>query len=181
MSDSISDQPLDYERIRATVEKRLEPQRRLRQHWLWLILNFILWFILNLVLYSLQSPLLGFAKDILATTYDETGKVLSSQVLGTMWQAYPLTIAFTALWFFILVVMGINLFAAGRHERRVQQAITHEVELEKMRLQLELERLRQSTGDVEKAKRTLKLSDDGELVYDDDHQGTLSQTASTRK
>ncbi len=87
-----------------------------------------------------------------------------------VWQPYASVSLLSWVWLLLLIFHGLTVWMAFARERTVQREIERELELEKMRLQLELARLNKSDvmdSEQEKPKRVTGLSDDGELVLED--------------
>jgi hypothetical protein len=84
-----------------------------------------------------------------------------------MWQPYPLVALLSLIWFVLVILHIINIWAAFGRERVIQHEMDREMELEKLRLQLalgEVHRPDVPDDEREKPKRVAGLSDDGELV-----------------
>ena len=81
------------------------------------------------------------------------------------------------IWLIALVYYALNLWADFRREGFIQREMNKEAELERLRLSIVLARFGESVDDPlsqtlqrksEKPKRTLSLSDDGELIANDE-------------
>ncbi len=73
-------------------------------------------------------------------------------------------------WFALIVVHVIITWMAFGRERMIQREVNREMELEKMRLQIELTRARgldSEPDELEKPKRGVSLTDDGELHFEE--------------
>ena len=171
----MSDNLIDHETVRARVEKRLEPRLKLLRRRAWLIAHFVIFLAGMLIIYSTE-----FGKSIFywSSSYtipasrflDADGKPfeIAAQTVWTS-QPYPATNLLTVLWFLAIVIYALNLWSAFSRERAIQREVDREMELEKMRMQLELGGAGRASGnepDAEKPKRVARLSDDGELLYE---------------
>lgn len=165
----------DYETIRQRVEKRLEPQKKLRRMWLWFFANVGL-FVGYLALLSADPNNSIFVKVIKETgTYFDPATNKTETLTYTSYQTYPLVVLISVVWFFLLLAHFIQVISAYRHERRIQREVEREMNLEMERLRLQVELLKHGRGDAvdddlyaaEKAKRTIQLSDDGELITEE--------------
>jgi hypothetical protein len=165
----------DYDDIRRRAEKRLEPLKRL-----W---RLRLWFFLNVGLAFGAIALINSSRDssIFWQVTTETGSYVNEitrqteSYSFTTYEIYPLVIFIQIVWFFLLIAHAMHIWSAYRHERAIQREVEREtaLELERLRLQVELARYGQR-GDLydadsdpdaqEKVKRTVRLSDDGELL-----------------
>jgi len=174
----MADQYLDHESVRARVEQRLAPRIRLLRRRFWLFAHIVIFIATILAIYSggnhENSPLY-----FLADTYTmparsfsgPTGDVINiaAQTFES-WQPYPLVTFLSLVWFIVLILHIVNIWAAFGRERLIQREMDREMELEKMRLQLALAGVNgRDIPDVEleKPKRVANLSDDGELVFED--------------
>ncbi len=157
-----SDRPLDYDELRARALKRIAPQMHVRRLRLLFLLNVFAFVVVNLLGFSVSgSP---FLEMLQRTAQDFNG----TSFTYTYPQPYPLAIAFAAGWFIFLIGQFLWVQMVAGREKLVPREMEREIELERKRLDLEL--LRAHAGpagdEPEKAKRMIRLSDDGELLSD---------------
>ncbi len=152
---------LDQDEIRARVQRQLAPQLRMRRQRLLAFAHFVTFVIVNAVFYS-YGALVFDVEQTLHPTYDP---VLN----GFMVPAVPVVFIISLFWLALLVVHIISFFARSGRERLIARATNHELELEKLRLQADIARHSDaSDASTEKVKRKARLSDDGELIYEDE-------------
>jgi hypothetical protein len=175
----MADQYLDHESVRARVEQRLAPRMRLLRRRFWLFAHIVIFITTMLTIYSggnhANSPLYFLADTytIPASSFlGPTGETINiaAQTFES-WQPYPLVTFLSLVWFIVLILHIVNIWAAFGRERLIQREMDREMELEKMRLQLALAGANQRNipdTDLEKPKRVASLSDDGELIFDDE-------------
>jgi hypothetical protein len=175
----MSDRYLDHESIRARVEKRLAPRIRLLRRRFWLFAHIVIFVVTMLVIYSggnhANSPLY-----FLADTHTIPARVFPSPdgapinfpaQTFEVWQPYPLVTFLSLVWFVVVVLHIVNIWAAFSRERVIQREMDREMELEKMRLQLALANASEQNApnaEREKPKRGASLADDGELVFEEE-------------
>ena len=85
-----------------------------------------------------------------------------------LYEMWPLVSLLALVWPLALLFHLLFYWSKSRHERMIQKEMGSELELEKIRLQIELERARQGLP-LEKLKRYYALTDDAELIEDDEH------------
>ncbi len=153
----MSDSGLDYDKIRERAEKRVKMQQEFKLHLIvYVVVNLFLWF-LWLFIPSVLSGL------------DITGRFAS--ILQFPW---PLLVMLC--WGVGLVIHGVVVhFEAGGGAEARERAVAKEVERERALRSGESTsgtRWRRAMGyedsTSEKPKRGARLSDDGELVYDEE-------------
>src|SRR5262249_3628747 len=96
---------------------------------------------------------------------------------------YFLVSLVTFMWPVLLIFYMLTYLTASRRERIIERAMERELDLEKMRLQVELAQAQNDMGidTHEKLKRTVSLSDDGELVFDEDSSAQSNSSVPERK
>jgi len=167
----MNNDPSDYQRIRAYAEERLKPMLRLRrQRTIWFI-HMLIFMVTNFLIYATaDSPLLFNIQD---HQYTDNG------AQGWFWTStpYPLTIIVSLIWFVGLIIHLFSVTVAFRDESAIQREMSKATEFEKLRLSIELARLGRTVDEPllqtsqwknEKPKRTVSLTDDGELVANDE-------------
>lgn len=162
----MSDYEIDHEIVRAHAEKRLEPRIKLwrRRRWLLvLIVGFVLFTMFVHGPYSLYGVLL----ERMGLLYwdSQLSTFVSKTLIDPMLWAAALWIA----WGLFIPMYAVSLFLAFGREGAIQREINREMELEKMRLQLQLARIRRGDTefDEEKPKHVASLSDDGEILFEE--------------
>ena len=166
----MNDEPSDYQRIRAYAEERLKPMLRLqRQRSMWFV-HMLTFMVINFLVYATaDSP-------VLFNIQDHHFTVNGAQEWFWTSTPYPLTVIVSLVWFVVLIVHLLNVTVAFRNEGAIQREMNKATELENLHLSIELARLRGSAEPLsqtsqrksEKPKRTVTLSDDGELIANDE-------------
>ncbi len=158
----MANESTDYEQIRQRVEKRLEPRLKLRRRRTWFFVHIVVFVVVTAVLYSDPAHNTALYQSIIET-YDT--------FTWTRYEPYSLAILASVLWFVALIAQGLLTWGAFQREKFIQREVDREMaqEIEKLRLQIELAKASgyvDETGaySAEKAKRTVRLSDDGELI-----------------
>jgi hypothetical protein len=145
------DEQIDYERIRARVEQRIKRRAKFYKDVVsYLTVNFILWMVWG-------WPILR----------GET----SLQSGGTPWPMFV-----TLFWGIALVSDAIKVFFDFDKDSAFDREMQREIQRERRRVYGDDEYLskpKRSDEFDEKPKReqTVRLSDDGELIYEEDDQG----------
>ena len=150
----MSDHEIDYEHVRAQTERRLAPMLRLHHR----------------------------RTRLLAYTFVYIMLILSAQ----SWLAAPYNdtiIMLISVCFALLMALTLQFIFAWRRETMMQAEMKHELEIERLRLLHGLARGTDGDGLAEKAKRSVSLSDDGELITegDDSPAESLQQRANHRE
>jgi hypothetical protein len=164
----------DYDTIRQRAEKRLEPLKKLRRLRLMFLLNLGLFIGMMFTVYSRATNSIFYQTftEIYPSIDPLTNKEYTYEYTYT--QPYPLVILISIVWFFLVLAHAIHVWSAYRHERAIQREMEREttLELERLRLQVELAKSGRLVSDeddyvAEKSKRTMRLSDDGELLSEE--------------
>ena len=146
----MNNDPSDYEQIRARTERRLSPMLKLHRRRTRLAVQFVIFcsfLLLNGLLYlSLQDHSLAMA------FLDE-------------YRWYMIFMVIWPVWLLALIIIAINLGLAFRREGFIQREMSREIDLERLRL---LREPSQADQFSEKPKRMVSLSDDGELIENDE-------------
>ncbi len=165
----MSDDPIDYERVRARTEKRLAPLLALRKRRMWLYIHIVAFVVLNGIEYSLFWSPLFF--DSVSTTHEFSGNTYTFVAHSP----YPLVILMSAIWLVALIGFAINVTTAFRREGFIQREMKDDLELERLRMMASLARGGSGVPDYidppemgEKFKRNLLLGDDGELIAEEE-------------
>ncbi len=161
----MSDFEIDHEVLRARAEKRLQPQVRLwwRRRLLYaMVLGFVLYTIFVSGPYSVYVQLLVRLRLGVWRDYDfvQTGSTDFIAIAAAIW----------VLWGLLIPVYALSVILAYGRERAIQREMNREMELETLRLQLELARARglsSEPDELEKPKRAVSLADDGELHFEE--------------
>jgi hypothetical protein len=171
----VSSNYIDYEAVRDQVQRRLAPRiRLLRRRW-WLFAHIAIFLIIMAFVHVNDHTGSLFYYSTSGTVAAQSfpgpnGSTTIPEYTYTNWQPYPLATAISAIWFIVLILHVLNIWIAFGRERLIQREMDREIELERMRLQLELAHVTgSSAGDneVEKPKRLVRLSDDGELLHEE--------------
>jgi hypothetical protein len=141
---TMSDGGLNYDKIRERAEKRVKMQQEFKLHWIiYAVVNVFLWLIWL------------FKTDLLASLG------VSGTLLSILQLPWPILVMLC--WGLGLFIHGVVVYfeaggGAEARERAVQQAIERE------------RALRYGDSALDKPKRSAHLSDDGELVYDEEDE-----------
>lgn len=163
---------IDYQRIRARTEQRIMPLLRLYRRRIWLFGHIVAFLLLNWFMYSSPWNATFFSTE-------ETSYVNFDGTSGTFTRHFPYSalLLISVIWLIALVYYALNLWADFRREGFIQREMNKEAELERLRLSIVLARFGESVDDPlsqtlqrksEKPKRTVSLSDDGELIANDE-------------
>jgi hypothetical protein len=173
----------DDDAIRARVEKRLAPLKKLRRLRLWLLLNvgMFLSFLVVSQSYRPDSSIFWEVLQKTGTHFSSTTQKWEDYTYAS-YQPYPLVVFILVAWFALVVIHAIQVWAAFRHEGAIRREMEREtnLELERLRLQVELaknQRLARGDEDdeavpLEKIKRAARLGDDGELLSEESPRAT---------
>jgi hypothetical protein len=148
----MSDGGLDYDKIRERAEKRVKIRQEFNLHLIiFVVVNLFLW-----LLWGLIPPILS-------------GMGVGSNVLSIVQFPWPLLVML--FWGLGLLIHGVVVYyeaggGAEARERAVQQAIERE------------RALRYGDSALDKPKRSAHLSDDGELIYDEDDEAEAEEKPS---
>lgn len=193
----MSDKALNYDLIRGRVLKRYDEFRKIRAR----VGRLAVYFVFVSVAASLttgaavrENPLFGYMVHNEAQVYVNNGPGGTGEIFTypayDHFIAYPLVGTILGLAIGLVFLYGVSVFLAYLRERRIQHEISKEIELEKIRLNIMYTRERQrgqrqpiteSIADslhfpAEKTKRQVELSDEGELIIDDDLLPTEDQS-----
>lgn len=163
----------DHDRVRARVEKRLEPRLSLMRQRNWLLIHIALVIVfLFLFATSQTNPWLyaSISHDVPAYNMIDpmTQQVMVIQgYTYTTYEPYLLVSLIALLWPVLLLTHLLRHWGRSRRERLIEKEMGSEREMEMIRLQIELERVRQGIP-VEKSKRDYGLADNIEIIEDDD-------------
>jgi hypothetical protein len=136
---------IDYDAIRARVERRFRERRRFTKS-----IQAFVW--MNVSIWGLWYL---------------TGQLNNN--------TFPLPALLTLLWGVSLVMRGIRVYFFPSHEDARERAFEREIERERRRIRRGLPEP-QLDFEGEKAKRgVVRLSDDGELVYEDEPKRSASR------
>ena len=163
---------IDYQRIRARTEQRIMPLLRLQRRRTWLLFHTAFFVMLNLVIYSVETPV-TFVREDMVISYTDSGA--TAMIHST--HPYIAIILLSLMWMFLLIANFMVVSMAIRRENVIQREMNKEAELERLRLSIVLARFGESVDDPlsqtlqrksEKPKRTVSLTDDGELIANDE-------------
>ncbi len=167
------DDLIDHDRVRARVEKRLEPRLSLMRQRNWLLLHIVVFVALALLFATSQSNAWLYAATIHdVPSYNMTDPMTQQVVVMqgftyTTYEPYLLVSLMTLIWPIVLLFHLLRYWSRSRRERIIEKEMGRELELETIRLQIELERARQGIS-AEKVKRDYGFGDDVEIVDDED-------------
>jgi len=166
----MSENLIDHQAVRARVEQQLAPRFRLLRKRMWLLAHIGLFIMAGIILHSPYGNPIFFQSivhDIPGGSYPPfpgtTDPIVIPPSQYTEYVPHFLTSVVAVIRAFLLILHILMYWTAWRRERIIETAMSRELELEKMRLQIELARLNGETPEGEKRKRSLSLSDDGEL------------------
>lgn len=144
----------DIEAIRRRAEKKLQARREFNMH-------LVIYILVNLGIWAVWA--------IIPFILDQIGIVMNDFPFSLLALPWPLAVMFG--W-------GIGLIA---HWMKVYYEAGRGVEARERFIQREIERERARLGhlDFEKPKRRARLSDDGEVVYEDDKDEDSGETNDT--
>ncbi len=174
----MSPDPIDYEAVRARVEKRLEPRMRLLRRRAWLFAHILIFVAVMLLIYNTghDGSLFFFSTSHSVPENSFTDIATGAPVIipgytYLEWQPYALVSLLSFGWLLLVILHALNVWMAFGRERVIQREMDREMELEKMRLQLELAQAGSAgaiDGESEKPKRGTVLADDGELSFENE-------------
>jgi len=167
----MNNDPSDYHRIRAYAEERLKPMLRLQRQRALLFFNVLMFLVVNALVYSQSDNPIFW--NIQQRQFSDYNGVIQTYTTVT---PYNSVIAASLIWFVLLIIHAFSVTVAFRHEGAIQRQMNKEAELEKLYLSIELARLggtaeplsQTSQRVSEKLKRTVSLTDDGELIANDE-------------
>src|SRR5687767_6346181 len=121
----MSDRYLDHESVRARVEKRLAPRIRLMRRRFWLFAHIVIFIATMLLIYNgnnhASSPLYYLANTFTrpATSFSNASGGLVEIPAQTfeVWQPYPLVTFLSLVWFVLVILHIVNIWAAFGRER----------------------------------------------------------------
>ena len=164
MSDHV-----DYEKIRNRILTRRAPYRPTRKK----LERFIIYLIVFLIghssifgIGSYDNPVIGVTQHYAQSTLIDYNMYANIKIIR-----YPLVLGVYYLAGLFLFLYIVSALWACLEELSIQREIRKEADLERMRLEImwRRERRRDALGTpAEKPKRSVTLSDDGELLYDPD-------------
>jgi hypothetical protein len=173
----MSSNHIDYEAVRDQVERRLAPRiRLLRRRW-WLFAHIAIFLTIMAFIHvnDHTGSLFYYSTSgtVATQSFPDPGggtPITIPEYTYINWQPYPLVSFISAIWFIVLILHVLNIWMAFGRERLIQREMDREIELERMRLQLELAHATGMPADdhtSEKPKRLVRLSDDGELLHEE--------------
>lgn len=160
---------VDEERIRRRVEKRLKARQGFLVHLL--VMTVLVPFVW--VLWSL----LGNSLPPLITSMGGP----DSEAVATFFAQFPAPLLLLVVAAFTLIIHGLILYLDSRAETHREDAIQREIERERQRLYGDAALGKPKRRTSPHAEQRASLSDDGELVYDDEAQDDAQDEPERRR
>jgi hypothetical protein len=177
----MADSPVDVEKIRRRVEKRLRRRRgfyiHLEAYAGFNFLIFLIWGLIGAIVPGITQAVLGIFSGAL-------GQLIADILRWVFGPTIPLLIA--VAWGIGLGIHGLVVYnKSGAGEQARERAIQREVERERQRLYgdrygADDYEKRKNEGDEKPKRGVVRLADDGELIYEDEEGQELRRSSQRR-